>query len=91
MIKYLAPRFGNRVQEEDDDSLTALLLVAEMGHFEVARWLIDDLKMDPQDKDKVCVCGGGGGGVARKERKESTMQDLHGFCVCCVYVVHCML
>ena len=57
VIKYLAPRFGNRVQEEDDDSLTALLLVAEMGHFEVARWLIDDLKMDPQDKDKVCVGG----------------------------------
>ena len=54
VIKFLSPMFGARVHEKDDGGYSMLHWAAERGHYEVARYLIEELKMDPQDKDKVC-------------------------------------
>ena len=59
VIKFLAPLFGARVHEKDAYSFTVLLWAAEKGHCQVARYLITELKLDPQDRDKVRGCGGG--------------------------------
>ena len=59
MIKFLAPMFRTILQERDEDLYSPLHYAAQYGHCEVARYLIKELKMDPQDRDKVC-------GVARK-------------------------
>ena len=53
VIKFLLPLFGERVHEMDNDSYTMLHFAAEFGHCQVARYLIDELQMDPQDRDKV--------------------------------------
>ena len=60
VIKYLLPMFGARVHEKDMGSYTMLHWAARRGHCQVARYLIDTLNMDPQDRDKVCVWAGGG-------------------------------
>ena len=60
MIKFLSPMFGARVYEKDNDGYSMLHCAAQEGHCEVARYLIEELKMDPQDRDKVC-------GVPREE------------------------
>ena len=60
MIKFLSPMFGTRVHEKDNFGFTVLHLAAQRGHCEVARYLIDELKMDPQDRDKVCGVPGEG-------------------------------
>ena len=60
VIKFLSPVFGARVHEKDSYGFTMLHWAAQEGHCEVARYLIEELKMDPQDKDKVC-------GVPEKE------------------------
>ena len=54
VIKYLLPMFGARVHEKDVDSFTMLHLATQNGHCQVAHYLIESLKMDPQDRDKVC-------------------------------------
>lgn len=55
VIKFLAPRFGARVHERDESSsYTVLHWACQEGHCEVARYLIEDLKIDPQERDKVC-------------------------------------
>ena len=57
VIKYLLPLFGARVHEKTNDSYTMLHLVAlcgQMGHCQVAHYLIEEVGMDPQDRDKVC-------------------------------------
>ena len=54
VIKFLSPMFGARVHEKDNDGYSMLLCAAQEGHCEVARYLIEELKMDPQDRDKVC-------------------------------------
>ena len=54
VIKFLSPMFGVRVHETDSDGYSMLHLSAQEGHCEVARYLIEELKMDPQDRDKVC-------------------------------------
>ena len=54
VIKFLSPMFGARVHEKDSYGFTMLHLAAQMGHCEVARYLIEELKMNPQDRDKVC-------------------------------------
>ena len=58
VIKFLSTRFGARVYEKDINGYTMLHWAAEKGHCEVARYLIEELKMDPQDKDKVCGVAG---------------------------------
>ena len=60
VIKFLSPMFGARVNEKDNDGYTVLYWAAEEGHCEVARYLIEELKMDPQDRDKVCGVPGEG-------------------------------
>ena len=66
VIKFLAPLFGARVHEKDTDSYTVLHWAAQKGHCQVARYLIAELKLDPQDRDKVRVCVGGA--VSREGR-----------------------
>ena len=61
VIKFLLPMFGARVHEKTNTSLTMLHWAAHKGHCQVARYLITELKLDPQDRDKVCVWVGGGG------------------------------
>ena len=53
IIKYLLPLFGARVHEKTNDSYTMLHLVALCGHCQVARYLVEEVRMDPQDRDKV--------------------------------------
>lgn len=60
MIKSLSPKFGMKVHERDNHGYTLLHCAAQGGHSEVARYLIEEVKMDPQDRDMVC--GGHGKG-----------------------------
>ena len=53
VIKFLLPLFGKTVHEKTNDSYTILHLAALGGHSQVARYLITELKLDPQDRDKV--------------------------------------
>ena len=54
VIKYLLPVFRARVHEKTNSSYTVLHWAAQRGHCQVARYLIDEIHMDPQDRDKVC-------------------------------------
>ena len=54
MIKFLVPLFKDRLHKKDEGSYTILHFAAQYGHSEVARYLIQEMKMDPQDRDKVC-------------------------------------
>ena len=54
VIKFLLPLFGERVHEKTNDSYTMLHCAAQKGHCQVARYLIEEVQMDPQDRDKVC-------------------------------------
>ena len=54
MIKFLSQTFPTRVHERDSNDHTMLHLAAKNGHCEVARYLIHEVKMDPQDRNKVC-------------------------------------
>ncbi len=53
VIKFLLPLFGERVHEKTNDSYTMLHLAALCGHCQVARYLIDEVHLDPQERDKV--------------------------------------
>ena len=53
VIKFLLPLFGERVHEKTNTPFTMLHLAAQKGHYQVARYLIDEVHMDPQDRDKV--------------------------------------
>ena len=53
MIKFLSPRFGAKVHDKDGNDLTMLHFAAYKGHCDVARYVIEDLKLNPQDRDKV--------------------------------------
>ena len=78
VIKYLLPLFGARVHEKTNDSYTMLHWAAQGGHCQVARYLITELKLDPQDRDKVC---GGARGLCWFQSAGSTC--VHGL-VCAV-------
>ena len=54
VIKYLSETFGIKVHARDNDGYTMLHWAAQEGHCEVARYLIEDMQMDPQDGDKLC-------------------------------------
>ena len=58
VIKYLLPLFGERVHEKTNSSYTVLHWAAQCGHCQVACYLITELKLDPQDRDKVRGCQG---------------------------------
>ena len=54
VIKFLLPLFGARVHEKGLNSYTMLHWAAQKGHCQVARYLIEEVQMDPQDRDEVC-------------------------------------
>ena len=54
VIQFLLPLFGATVHEKTNNSATMLHWAALNGHCQVACYLIQDLQMDPQDRDKVC-------------------------------------
>ena len=54
VIKFLSETFGERIHERDNDGYTMLHWAAQGDHCKVARYLIEDMQMDPQDRDKVC-------------------------------------
>ena len=53
VIKFLLPLFGERVHEKTNGSYTMLHWAAQKGRCKVARYLIEELQMEPQDRDKV--------------------------------------
>ena len=53
MVKFLSPRFGAKVHDKDGDDRTVLHWAANKCHCDVARYVIEDLKLSPQDRDKV--------------------------------------
>ena len=53
VIKLLSQTFPTKVHERDSCGYTMLHGAAQMGHCEVARYFIEEVKMDPQDKTKV--------------------------------------
>ena len=53
MIKFLSPRFGAKVHDKDGNDWTMLHWAALKGHGDVARYVIEDLKLSPQDRTKV--------------------------------------
>ena len=81
VIKFLSHMFGARVHEKDNDGYTVLHWGAQQGHCEVARYLIEELKMNPQDRDKVC-------GVPREGKMCSKVQGLRESFMC-VQVLVC--
>ena len=46
MLKFFSQRTNS--------GYTMLHWAVQKGHCEVARYLIEEVKMDPQDRDKVC-------------------------------------
>ena len=82
VIKYLLPMFGARVHEKTNDSYTVVHWAAQGGHCQVARYLITELKLDPQDRDKVSTCVHG---LVCAVKHVVTKQMSHGQ----VYVVLC--
>ena len=59
VVKFLSPMFGTRILEMDNDGWTSLHHAARFGHCQVARYLIEELKIDPKDKSTVCWPGAG--------------------------------
>ena len=58
VIKFLLPLFGERVHEKDNHSSTMLHVAAQWGHCQVARYLIEEVHLNPQDRDEVRECQG---------------------------------
>ena len=54
VIKFLLPLFGAWVHEKGLNSYTMLHWAAQMGHCQVTRYLIEEVQMNPHDRDKVC-------------------------------------
>ena len=79
VIKFLLPLFGERVHEKTNDSLTMLHVAAQCGHYQVARYLIDEVHMNPQDRDKVCGVPGNCAGFKVQGLSVSRMSVV---CVC---------
>ena len=83
VIKYLLPLFGARVHEKTNDSYTMLHLVALCGHCQVARYLIEEVPMDPQDRDKVRGVPGDSVGVTVQGLIVSCMSVCVLVCAAC--------
>ena len=52
VIKFLLPLFGARVHEKTKNSATMLHWGAQCGRCQVARYLIEEVHLNPQDRDK---------------------------------------
>ena len=55
MIKFLCPKFKDKIHAKNLYGRTVLHRAAEMGKCAVAQYLIEEMNLDPQDRDKVCV------------------------------------
>ena len=56
MIKFLYPKCKDKIQEAKDFyGQTVLHRAAQKGKCAVAQYLIEEVNLDPQDRDKVCV------------------------------------
>ena len=53
MIKFLSPRFGAKVHNKDGDGWTILHLAAVNSHCDVAHYVIEDVKLNPEDRSRV--------------------------------------
>ena len=87
VIKYLLPLFGAKVHEKTNSSYTVLHWAAQKGHCQVARYLITELKLDPQDRDKVRVCVGG---AMPRDGKTCSKVGM-GFACMCVAIIEVMM
>ena len=87
VITFLAPLFGARVHEKTNASYTMLHVAAQEGHCQVARYLITELKLDPQDRDKVRGCVGG---VVPRDGKTCSEVGM-GFACMCVVIIEVMM
>jgi len=47
VIMFLSPMFGARVHKKTRDAYTMLHRAAYEGHYQVAHYLMENLKMDP--------------------------------------------
>ena len=56
MIKFLCPKFADKIHDKDAYGQTVLHRAAQEGECAVGRYLIEELNLDPHDRDKVCVC-----------------------------------
>ena len=54
VIKFLSQKFSTKVHDTDSNGFTMLHWAARGGHCKVARYLIEELKMNPKDRTKVC-------------------------------------
>ena len=57
VIKFLSQKCATRIHETDNNGYSMLHWATLSGHSEVARYLIQELKMDLQDIDKVSYVG----------------------------------
>ena len=55
MIKFLSQKFAAKVHDKNFYEQTVLHRASVRGKCAVARYLIEELNLDPQDRDKVCV------------------------------------
>ena len=53
MIQFLAPRFGAKVHDKDENGRTMLHWAAVRGHRDVVCCAIENFRLHPQDRDKV--------------------------------------
>ena len=81
VITYLLPMFEARVYEKDAYSYTMLHWAAQRGHCQMARYLIETVNMDPQDRDKVCLWGGDA------KRGKTCSKVGMGFACLCVVII----
>ena len=56
MIKFLYPKFADKIHDKDVYGRTVLYWAAELGKCAIAQYLIEELNLNPQDRDKVSVC-----------------------------------
>ena len=56
MVKFLSHKFAAKVHDKNMYGWTVLHRAAVRGKCALAQYLIEELNLDPQDRDKVCVC-----------------------------------
>lgn len=53
MIKFLSFKVEAKLHAKNEDGWTLLHYAAQMGRCDAARYLIDELKLNPQDRTEV--------------------------------------
>ena len=56
MVKFLSHKFTAKVHDKNLYGRTVLHRAAGRGKCAIAQYLIEEMHLDPQDRDKVCVC-----------------------------------